>query len=41
MGVFASAVAVTLVMIASQDRPFSGEFGVKPDVLVQVLPQGR
>jgi hypothetical protein len=41
MGVFASAVAVTLVMIASQDRPFSGQFGVKPDVLLQVLPAGR
>jgi hypothetical protein len=41
MGLFASAVAVTLVMIAAQDRPFSGEFGVKPDVLVHALPRGR
>lgn len=40
MGVFAAAVAVTLVMIASQDRPFSGQFGVKPDALLQVLPRG-
>jgi hypothetical protein len=38
MGLFASAVAVTMVMILSQDRPFSGEFGVKPDALVQVMP---
>jgi hypothetical protein len=41
MGLFAAAVAVTLVMIVSQDRPFSGAFGVEPDVLVQVLPPVR
>jgi uncharacterized protein DUF4239 len=41
MSIFASAVAVTLVMIFSQDRPFSGQFGVKPDVLLQVLPGAR
>jgi ABC-type Co2+ transport system permease subunit len=38
MGVFASAVAVTIVLIASQARPFSGHFGIKPDVLLQVQP---
>jgi hypothetical protein len=41
MALFASAVAVTLVMIVAQDRPFSGAFGVKPDVLLQVLPPAR
>jgi hypothetical protein len=40
MGIFASAVAVTFVLIASQDHPFGGEFGVEPDVLLQVLPRG-
>lgn len=39
MGVFAAAVAVTLVLIASQARPFSGQFGVGPDVLLQVEPR--
>jgi Protein of unknown function (DUF4239) len=39
MGVFASAVAVSLVMIAAQDRPFSGPLRVKPTVLEQVLPE--
>jgi hypothetical protein len=39
MGVFAAAVAITFVLIASQDRPFSGQFGVKPDVLQQVRPR--
>ena len=38
MGVFAGAVAVTLILIASQARPFSGQFGVGPDVLLQVEP---
>jgi hypothetical protein len=38
MGIFGSAVAVTLVLIASQARPFSGGFGVKPDALLQVAP---
>jgi hypothetical protein len=40
MGVFAAAVAVTLVLIASQDRPFGGQFGVKPDPLLEVMPRG-
>jgi Protein of unknown function (DUF4239) len=38
MWLFASAVACALVLIASQDRPFSGEFGVRPDLLRQVEP---
>jgi hypothetical protein len=38
MGIFGTAVAVTLVLIAAQARPFSGEFGVKPDPLLQVAP---
>ncbi len=37
-GIFASAVAVCLLLIASQDRPFAGPFAVKPDALVQVMP---
>ncbi len=41
MGIFASAVAVCLLLIASQDRPFAGPFAVQPDALVQVLPGAR
>jgi hypothetical protein len=33
MGIFASAVAACLLLIASQDRPFAGPFAVKPDTL--------
>jgi hypothetical protein len=38
MGIFAAAVAVTIVLIASQARPFGGEFGIKPDALLEVAP---
>jgi hypothetical protein len=41
MAIFASAVAVTLIMVVSQDRPFSGQLRVQPDVLVQILPPQR
>jgi hypothetical protein len=39
LGVFAAAVAVVITMLASQDEPFAGEFGLDPDVLEQVLPR--
>jgi hypothetical protein len=38
MGIFATGVAVSVLLIASHDRPFSGEISVKPDVLLQVRP---
>jgi Protein of unknown function (DUF4239) len=41
MAIFASAVAVTLIMVVFQDRPFSGQLRIQPDVLVQVLPPQR
>jgi Protein of unknown function (DUF4239) len=40
LGVFAAAVAVVITMLASQDEPFAGQFGLDPDVLEQVLPRG-
>ena len=39
MGVFAGAVAVSLVMIAAQSRPFAGQLAITPDPLEQVQPQ--
>ena len=39
MGIFATGVAVSVLLIASHDRPFSGEISVKPDVLLQVRPE--
>ena len=38
LGLFASAMACSLVLIASQDRPFSGQFRIGPDVLQEVAP---
>jgi hypothetical protein len=39
MGVYAAAVAVVLIMLASQDRPFTGQLGLDPDVLEEVSPR--
>ena len=39
MGIFAAAVAASLMLIAAQQRPFSGQFAVRPDPLIQVMPQ--
>jgi len=37
--IFAAAVAASLMLIAVQERAFSGRFAVKPDVLLQVMPR--
>jgi len=39
MGLFTAAVAGSLILLAIQQRPFGGEFAVRPDPLVQVVPQ--
>ena len=39
MGIFSAAVAVSLILIAVQSRPFSGQFAVSPQPLVEVMPQ--
>jgi hypothetical protein len=39
MGLFATGVAVSVLLIASHDRPFTGEISVGPDPLLQVLPE--
>jgi hypothetical protein len=39
IGIFATGAAVSVLLIASHDRPFSGEISVKPDVLLQVRPE--
>ena len=37
MGLFAAAVAVVITMLAAQNQPFSGQLGLDPDVLEQIL----
>jgi D-arabinose 5-phosphate isomerase GutQ len=38
MGIFATGVAVSVVLIASHSGPFSGQISVGPDLLLQVRP---
>lgn len=39
MAIFATGVAVSVVLIASYNRPFTGAIAVRPDVLLQVMPE--
>jgi len=39
MTLFATAIAVSVLLIAAHNRPFSGEISVKPEALLQILPQ--
>ena len=41
LGLFASATALALILIASHTKPFAGAVAVEPDVLLQVMPEGR
>ncbi len=41
MGVFATAVAIVVVLILSHDSPFTGPIAVSPAVLLQVAPEAR
>jgi hypothetical protein len=36
LGVFATAIALSVILILSQDRPFSGPFGIKPTPLEHI-----
>jgi len=38
LGLFATGVAVSILLIASHNRPFTGEISVGPEPLLQVLP---
>jgi hypothetical protein len=39
MGLFATGVAASMLLILAHDRPFTGEISVKPDPLLQVMPE--
>jgi Protein of unknown function (DUF4239) len=39
LAIFATGVGAALVLIASHSRPFTGELAVRPDVLLQVMPE--
>jgi hypothetical protein len=41
IGLFATGVAASVLLIASHDQPFSGEISVGPEPLLQVMPEAR
>jgi hypothetical protein len=41
MGLFATGVAISVVLIASHNRPFTGQLSVGPNPLVQIKPDER
>ncbi|MCP3396274.1 DUF4239 domain-containing protein [Bradyrhizobium sp. CCGB20] len=41
MGLFATGVATSVLLIAAHDRPFAGEVSIKPEALLQIMPEER
>ena len=41
MGLFATGAAACLLLIGAYDRQFLGQFSIRPDPLVQVMPQSH
>lgn len=41
MGLFATGVAASVLLIAAHDQPFVGEISVKPEPLLQVMPEAQ
>jgi len=39
LGIFATGVAASLLLILAHDRPFTGEISIKSDPLLQVVPE--
>jgi hypothetical protein len=41
MGLFATGVAASVLLIVAHDRPFTGELSVGPEPLLQVMPEAK
>jgi len=41
MGLFATGAAACLLLIGAYERPFLGHFSIRPDPLLQVMPQSQ
>ena len=39
MGLFATGVATSVLLIAAHDRPFAGQISIKPEPLLQIMPE--
>jgi hypothetical protein len=38
MGLFATGVAVSVLLVAAHDRPFTGQISIGPEPLLQIAP---
>ncbi|WP_283807623.1 hypothetical protein [Bradyrhizobium lablabi] len=38
MGLFATGVATSVLLIAAHDRPFTGQISITPEPLLQIMP---
>ena len=38
MGLFATGVAASVLLIAAYDRPFTGQISIGPGPLLQIMP---
>jgi len=41
LALFAASVAVSMLLIDSHNRPFTGDISVGPDALLRVLPEEK
>jgi hypothetical protein len=41
MGIYATGIAVSILLIVAHDRPFTGQVAVGPEPLLQLLPKGN
>ena len=39
MGIFATGIAASMLLILAHDRPFTGQISIRPDPLLQVMPE--
>ena len=39
LGVFATGIAASILLILAHDRPFTGDLSIKPDPLLEVMPE--
>jgi len=39
MGIFGTGIAASMLLILAHDRPFTGEISMRPDPLLQVMPE--
>jgi hypothetical protein len=38
LGLFATGIAASVLLIAAHDRPFVGQLSIAPDPLLQIIP---